>query len=316
MEILFDAQLPSPGPPAFSLTFDPEAMSLQCIGNMAAIMVQAQMERKPTFWNRQQFWGLHPLLFPLHGILYGSSLFRGNQGIGASLVSMENFPLAFPDENSQLLNLSFHCSRSYLQHIEEQRASNPRSNLTLNVSLWTTMSLVPTALMTSEDTVPVQSSYQGRLLHVQNRQGGFVSISLSHWTEMLSSIGYPQRRYIELPTLVPQEGAEELHRAIEHVNEAHTLFAQDRYREAVQRCRQARDALLGEHMPTWAATFLVPVIGAEKAAMIDESIKALNHMGHAASHGRNTEMEIDRDVANYVIGSLTLILDYIGRKLR
>lgn len=69
-------------------------------------------------------------------------------------------------------------------------------------------------------------------------------------------------------------------------------------------------------MPTWAATFLVPVIGAEKATMIDESIKALNHMGHVASHGGNTDIEIDRDVANYVIGSLTLILDYIGRKLR
>jgi len=131
---------------------------------------------------------------------------------------------------------------------------------------------------------------------------------------MLASIGYPQRRYIELPTLTPQEGAEELHKAIEHLNQAHTLFAQDRYREAVQRCRQARDALLGEQKTTWAERFLVPVIGAEKAAMINENIKALNHMGHEASHGAGTE--VDRDVANYVIVSMTLILDYFGRKLR
>lgn len=51
------------------------------------------------------------------------------------------------------------------------------------------------------------------------------------------------RRYIELPTLTAQEDAEELRRAIEHLNEAHILFAQDRYREAVQRCRQARACL-------------------------------------------------------------------------
>ena len=122
------------------------------------------------------------------------------------------------------------------------------------------------------------------------------------------------RRYIELPTLTAQEGAEELRRAIEHLNEAHILFAQDHYREAVHRCRQVRDVLLGEDKPTWAERALAPIILAEKAAMIDESIKALNRMGNVASHG--ADIEVDRDSANYVIGSLTLILDYIGRKLR
>ncbi len=320
MEILFDAQLPTAAePPAFSLTFEPEHMALQCIADMAAIRVQAQMKRESAFWNRPQFRDLYPLLFPLYGILYGSSSFPGNQGIAASLVPMENFPLAFPDENSQLLNLSFHCSRAYLQYIEEQRASNPRAPLTLGVSFWTAMSLFPTAPTTSGNTPSARSPHQGKLLYVKNRQGGSsgsISISQSHWSDMLSSIGYPQRRYIELPTLAPQEGAEELHRAIEHVNIAHTLFAQGNYREAVQRCRQARDALLGEHMPTWAATYLAPILGAEKSAMVDESIRALNHMGNVASHGRNLEIEIDREVANYVIGSLTLILDYVGRKLR
>lgn len=307
MDILFDAQLASSAvPPAFSLTFEPETMSLQCIGDMAAIMVSAQMERLPNFWKVQQFQGVYPVLLTLHGILYGSSLFQGNQGIGASLVPMENFPLAFPDENSQLLNLSFHCSRSYLQRIEEQRASNPGSNLALGVSFWTAMSLVPTT-----NQAP---SYRGGLVHIKSRQPQSVSISRSHWSDMLSSIEYPQRRYIELPTLKPQEGAVEIRGSIEHLNQAHTLFAQDRYREAVQRCRQARDALLGEQKPTWAEKVLAPVIGTEKAAMIDESIKALNSMGNVASHGAG--IEVDRDTANYVISSLTLILDYIGRKLK
>jgi len=305
MDILFELAS-SAEPPAFSLTLDPEAVSLHCIGDMAALMVQARMVRQTAFWNRSQFQGLSLVLFTFHGVLYGSSLNQGNQGIGVSLALIESFPLAFPDDNSQLLNLSFHCSRSYLQRIEEQRASNPGSNLTLGFSFWTAMSLMPT---TSQGAVS-----RGGLVHLKNRQEQWISISRSHWSDMLSSIGYPQRRSVELPTLLPQEGAEELHKAIAHLNEAHALFAQDRYREAVQRCRQARDALLGEQKPTWAARTLAPVIGAEKTAMIDESIKALNNLGHEASHGAG--IEVDRDAANFVIGSMALILDYIGRKLR
>ena len=153
-----------------------------------------------------------------------------------------------------------------------------------------------------------------QLVHIQSRQSGYVNISRSHWSDMLSSIGYPQRGYIELPTLKPQEGPQELHKAIEHVNQAHALFAQDRYREAVQRCRQARDSLFGELKPTWAERILVPIIGTEKAALMNDTMKALNNMGNEASHGAG--IEVDREVASYVIGSMTLILDYIGQKLR
>lgn len=69
-----------------------------------------------------------------------------------------------------------------------------------------------------------------------------------------------------------------------------------------------------ENKTTWAERVLAPIILDEKAAMINDSIKALNNLGLAASHG--TGIEVDRDTASYVIGSLTLILDYIGRKMR
>jgi len=139
---------------------------------------------------------------------------------------------------------------------------------------------------------------------------------------MLASIKYPQNRSIELPNLIPQEGAEEIHEAIKHLNEAHSLFAQDRYREAVQRCRQAKEALLGEQKQrsVWSEKFLTPIIGVGKAKMINDGILALNLIGQKASHSSinlsEPPEEIDRDVASYVIGSMTLILDYIGRKLR
>ena len=305
MDIFFDVQVSVSRPPVFSLSFDPETMSLQCIGDMASFTVQANMKRLSEGWpglNKS----CYPVLFSLSGILYGSSLFRGEQGIGASLASIEEFPLTFPTENSQLIHLSFRCSRLYLQLVEEQRASNPSSNLNLSISFWATTSLVET---TSQGT-----SYKGELTRIKSRQGGSVNISRSHWQDMLASIEYPQRRYIQLPTLAVQEGTDELRRAVGHLNEAHMLFAQDRYREAVQRCRQARDVLLGEDKSTWAEKVLAPIILAEKAMMIDEGVKALNRMGNVASHGEG--IEVDRDTAIYVIGSLTLILDYINRKLK
>jgi hypothetical protein len=37
MDMYFDAQLHSVVPPAFTLTFEPEAISLQCIGDVASL---------------------------------------------------------------------------------------------------------------------------------------------------------------------------------------------------------------------------------------------------------------------------------------
>ena len=304
MDIFFDVEGGPSASPAFILALNPEAMSLQCVGDTVTISVQADMEPNHRYWKSLQIQDIKPALLSLHGIVYNSLLFQGSQGIGAILAPSENFPLVFTNENSQLLNLSFHCSRSYIQLIEEQRAFNSGTIVTLGIFFWMTMCLPPKA---EQGLIP-------QLVHIKSRHGEVVRISQSHWVDMLSSLGYPQRRYIELPTIKPQEGTEPLHEAIEHLNQAHALFAQDRYREAVQRCRQARDMLLGENKPTWAESFLAPIIGTEKAALIDENIKALNRMGNIASHGAG--IEIDRDVASYVIGSLTLILDYMGRKLR
>ena len=221
MDIILDARLESPTvPPAFYLSFELEAMSLQCISDMAVITVQAFMTRRAAFWKKPQFYGLAAVLFTLQGVLYGTS----NQAIAAILVPGDAFPLEFPDENHQLLNLAFHCSRSYLQLVEEQRASNPTANLTLGFSFWTAMNLVPSP-QENENTIPVQPFYESKVIHIKSRQGQLINISRSHWSDMLSSIGYPQRRYIELLPLASQEGAEELHGALTHLDEANALFA-------------------------------------------------------------------------------------------
>lgn len=290
----------------FSLSFNPESLTMDGVADTIVIAAQAQIKPSPNFWRKYQ--RLTPEIFSFHGTLFDP---QSTQNTGAFLTASNSLPLSFPHEHAQSLDLAFHCSRSYLQYIEDRRPNN--SIVSLGVSLRGIASL--SASQQGEETVPLQSAYLGKLLSIQTQQPyESVRISLSHWQDMLASIGYPQRRYIELPMLASQEWDEAFQGAINHLNQAHTLFASGKYREAVQRCRQSRDALLGADKVTWSANVLEPVLGAEKAKMIDESIRALNNLGHASSHGNG--IEVDRDTASYVIGSLTLILNYIGLKLK
>lgn len=82
MDIFFDVEGGHFGPPAFTLRFDPEAMSLQSIGDMTTITVQAFMERYSSYWHSPRFQNtnVNPVLLSFHGILYTQSLFQSNQG--------------------------------------------------------------------------------------------------------------------------------------------------------------------------------------------------------------------------------------------
>jgi len=151
-EILFDVLAQQSMSPAFSLAFNPEAMSLQSTGDRVNISMQAYMTRRSQFWGKSPYQGFNPVILDFHGTLFP---YQGNQGIVASLAPLDNLPLAFSNENSQYLNLSFHCSRSYIQFIEEQRSTNPSSNLALSVSFWATVFLVPAG----EQVVPARNAF-------------------------------------------------------------------------------------------------------------------------------------------------------------
>src|SRR5437899_12106661 len=129
MNINFDVEGGASRTRAFTLSFGPESMSLQCIADAVTITVQAYLEPNHRHWRDPQIQDTRPILLSLNGIVYGSTLFQGSQGIGAPLAPIETFPLEFTDDKSRLVNLSFHCSRAYIQMMEEQRVpnSNPSS---------------------------------------------------------------------------------------------------------------------------------------------------------------------------------------------
>ena len=307
MDIFLDAQTGVNESPAFSLSFEPEALMLQSVGDMVSFNVQSAMLRGSAFWSKAERQNFVPIVLALHGLLYSPTLFQGNQGWERHWLPRRVFHSRFQAIAVSSYLLSFHCTRSYLKNVEEQRSANPGPTVSLSLSLWSTVVL----LSSTNQSMLSQSNFCFYKTVTWDR------ISLFHDPTGLTCCRLSALLKGELSSfrslVTQQEDSEELKSAIAHVNEAYALFAQDRYREAVQRCRQARDALLGEDKKTWPERTLLPIIGLDKAATISESIKALNN-GNVASHGAN--IEVDRDVAEYVLSSLTLILQYLLRKFR
>lgn len=309
------------------LSLEPENISGTCSGDIAYLRVYAYLKRTDA-WNKPPLRGSKPIILALHGHL-GSGV--AYDGTGATLEPIADLPLDLTSEEypQQSVNLVFVCSQRYIQHLEEERAlRNQSRKMTFELKLWGTAALVTPKYESLEmaKTQPMEPLPYGmprdtpievvafepvRLRH----SGCKINIALSDWDAMLTGLGYPNRRSIELPALNVQQMPEELRAAADHVNAAHQFFLQEKYSAAVQRCRQARDALLVPNKKTWCQEHLGGFMGTEKAAMIDEAIAALNRLGNPASHG-DSPVEIDRDAAEYVVGTMTLILHYIDRKLR
>lgn len=226
----------------------------------------------------------------------------------------DRLPLNIPKVGDTLtLQLPFTCSRRYIEYLEDERATQPGRDLTLAVRLWGVVAVMQGQAEVEGDTTAAPVRFE----NVESTSPETLRIPRSDWIDqLLPALGYRKTILIELPLAGRPEVPEDLRDAILHLDEARVLRNHESYRKAVHTCRQAIDALLGEGKGkvTWCQTHLVPVIGPEKATMVDDSLRALRPLLTDASHGNNT-VEIDRDAADYVIESLALALNYIARKL-
>ncbi len=289
----------------FALSISSDQMEAGHAGDQAFLKLWAKIKRTNE-WNVSRQ-GAIPTLQYLNGCLFLGYDYRS---ASAWLLPIEDLPLTFPDGGTEILvDLAFRFPRSFAQYVEEERAKmQSRAPLTLNIRLWGTISTV----------VPDAHDVQIERVNTGQRQtyNQTVRIAFSDWLDvLLPQLGYPQRRLVELPALDLSTIPQDLQAAAVQLQQAYSLFAHENYREAAQCCRQVRDALLFPNIKTWCDANLGPVIGAEKAKMVDDMIKALTHLGNAASHA-STTIEIDRDAAELAIFTLTLVLNYIDKKLR
>lgn len=293
---------------AFTLTIDREWPQASYSGDVASLVFQTTVERMIS-------WDTHlgdatPVLLSLHGTLYRGQTYRN---VGAVLLPPEGLPLRVLAVGDKMpLRLSFTCSRRYVEHLEDERATQPGQDLTLSMRLWGVVAVMrgqagdaaaPAALVSFEnvEATPTET----------------LRIPRSDWIDqLLPALGYRKTVLVELPLAGKPEIPEELRDAMAHLREARVQRNHESYRKAVQECRQALDALLGSgpEKKVWAETHLAPIIGAEKAKVVDSSLYALRPLLTDASHG-GALIEIDRDAADYVIESLAVTLNYIARKL-
>ncbi len=294
----------------FTLTIDRDWPQASYHGDVVSLTFQATIERM-GFWDTQ-LGGASPLLLSLHGALYRDQTWRN---VGAMLLPLEGLPLPVPTlGDKRQVRLAFACSRRYIEHLEDERAAQPDPDLALSVRLWGSVAIMRGQADKGEDAAAnALISFES----VEATPVEMLRIPRSDWIDrLLPALGYRKTVLIELPLAGRPEVPEDLRDAILHLDEARTLRNHESYRKAVHTCRQAIDALLGEGKGkvTWGQTHLAPVIGPEKATMVDDSLRALRPLLTDASHGNNT-VEIDRDAADYVIESLALALNYIARKL-
>jgi len=292
----------------FSVTLDLEQLGASHIDGMARLTIPARLRHIGEFYREEDG---NPTILSMHGLLFAGETYIG---LGAWLAPPEDLPMQVPSSRQNLaagLSLNFVCSRAYIQYLEEERArTNPRQNLQLLMRLWGSVGII------RPDTSPAAQLRDSGLSPFKTQNDARLRIARSDWLDIyLPNLGYPEARTVELPQLQADTMAAELRLAVERLNQAMAHFDHEEYRQAVHFCRQARDALLGDDKTTWTTTVLVPVIGKEKADMVNDSIRALNHLGHPASHGEST-IEVDRESARFVVGILTLVLRYIDQKLK
>jgi len=296
---------------AFSLTIDREGIQASHDGDVASLTFQATIERMNSW--EMQLHGAAPVLLSLHGVLSPDQAHSYND-TGATLRPPEGLPLAIPEVgNAPSLRLSFTCSRRYIEHLEDKRAAQPGRDLTLAVRLWGVVALMgsPMGEGSGVGSSPIRFENVGAAPPEQLRIPG------SDWIDqLLPALGYRKTVLIELPLAGQPPVPEELLDAMQHLGEARTLRNHESYQKAVQECRRATDALLGSGpaKKAWCQTHLAPLIGAEKARMVDDSLLGLRPLLNETSHGY-APVEVDRDAADYAIESLAVALNYIARKL-
>jgi len=302
---------------AFSMTIDHERIQASHDGDVASLTFQAAIERMGSW--EMQLHGAAPVLLSLHGVLSPDQMHNYND-TGATLRPTEGLPLAIPEVgNSASLRLSFTCSRRYIEHLEDKRAAQPGRDLTLAVRLWGVVALMGSLMVEGSGV----GSSPVRFENVAATPPEQLRIPRSDWIDqLLPALGYRKTVLIELPLAGQPPVPEELNDAMRYLDEARTLRNHESYQKAVQECRRATDALLGSgpdkpdkpDKKAWCQTHLAPLIGAEKARMVNDSLWALRPLLNETSHGY-APVEVDRDAADYAIESLAVALNYIARKL-
>ncbi len=277
-------------------------------------LLSIHAEIKTTAGASQQLIAAKPQLVVLDGLL-----FVGNQysDVGAPLRPgrYDEYGFTWLGQVSGVpVNLTFEVSLGYLHYLEQERLkTQPSPGMTLKLKLWGYVAMLSTASGSAGSMV--MSS-----IYTSAHDDATFRIARSDWLDrILPGLGYDQTLLIEIPLPQHDPAPVELKDAVQLLSQARQHIKGEKYREAVQNCRQAKDALLKRN-PNGLMSLLEPLVGPTKAAMADNALVAFQTIYKAASHPptlpKDERVEVSRDDAEFVVNSLAFILDYVARVLR
>jgi len=306
------------------MTFEHEQITAAYDGDIARLNIPARFKRLPPD-DYQQQQGLYPAVLELHGRL---SSVNTQAEWGASLLPLEDMPINLVSPKSEYyVNLSFIFSRLYLQHIEEQRASQAGQNIHLALR----MSGVAAIMKPRNDTSGVRATSQSlssEVISFENVRTDYtnpplIRIARSDWIDtMLPNLGYRRSVLVELPLIGTPAVPGTFQKAAEALDKAQYAFNHEDYRGAMKYGREVLEHLGKSssdgsgRLTSFCKEYLEPFVGETKSNTIERSLNALREIVNASSHiDPQTPFIVDRAIAAYVVEALAFNLRYISAAL-
>jgi HEPN domain-containing protein len=266
---------------------------------------------KPVPETMQQLKWNEPTLFEVHGLLYAA---KQPADPGVPLLPFQPNP---PTQAQNLqyafsLPLVFELTHAYVRYLEDfRRQTQPNANMMLKVQLWGKI------MRTSKDGNG-NSVREFSYFTTSGYPETPIRIPRSDWLDtILPSLGYDKILLVEVPLPQHPTASEELKEAIQYLEQARDSLKHEKYKPAVQHCRQAKEVLI-KRSGGALKDLLVPLIGNTKTKAVDDTLLAFKDLYEASSHAprpNEERVEFTRDDAAFAVNSLTFILDYLSHVL-
>jgi hypothetical protein len=298
---------PSDSTSQFELVFEAEAVTTYNVAGTAVLTINASLKAQPH--QSVDFARTRPTLFDLYGTLVYEGLSIQMRPLMPSHVGvLGSYPLP--------LALAFELTHSQLHYLENERLKKGQ-----NAHMVFALHLHGRVIQHAEENNEGMSFYFSDISSPSiSMPNSTFRIARSDWHEtILPGLGYDQTLMIELPLPRYNSVPDEVTDAVRHLSVARQHLRDERYREAVHSCRDAKDALI-RRAPDAILNMLEPLLGSRKAATVDKALRSFGDLYTSSSHPatlpKEERIEFTHDDATFAVNSLTFILDYIAHVLQ
>lgn len=290
-----------------AIEYEPQYIQAQSVAHVPTLSINGVLKQTSSLEGDLE--GCTIELFNLTGFLAYNSL-------SIPMRLFLNCGYGVPGDYGIPVQLVFELTRSQLHYLEHERLkSGPKGNMLFTVQL------KGKVLVHSTPDNDAGSIRFRDIVTVTTPSVPSVRIPRSDWLDtILPGLGYDETLLIELPLPQYHAGSAQIAAAVQKLEIARQHLCDEQYREAVQLCRQAKDALTDRNASALMDS-LEPFIGPKKAKTVDDILRAFGSLYTASSHPNPSTLpaedriEFTRDDAELAVNALTFVLRYVVQTL-